>query len=160
VSVPVREIGPNHSAVGRRFCIVAARFNAEHVERMTRAAVDVLTKRGAAEADVEIHWVPGSFELPLAARWAAETSRFDAILALGVLIRGETEHFRLVADACAHGLLRVSLDTGVPVLDGVLAVNAAGQADARTGGALGNRGADVALAAIHMANLRDARGGA
>ena len=102
-------------------------------------------------------WVPGSFELPLVCNWAAESGRFDAVLAFGVLIRGGTEHFRLVADAATHGLMRVALDRSVPVLNGVLAVNDADQAAARTGGALGNRGADVALAAIQMAGLARAR---
>jgi 6,7-dimethyl-8-ribityllumazine synthase len=92
--------------------------------------------------------------LPLACRWAAASRRFDAVLAFGVLIRGETEHFRLVAESATEALQRVALDTGVPVLDGVLAVNDAAQAAARTGGAIGNRGAEVALAAVQMAQLR------
>ena len=100
--------------------------------------------------------MPGSFELPLACRWAVESRRFDAVLAFGLVLRGETEHFRLVAEAASNGLLRVGLDSGVPVLNGVLAAHDAAQAAARTGGALGNRGADVALAAVHMANLRRA----
>jgi 6,7-dimethyl-8-ribityllumazine synthase len=82
------------------------------------------------------------------------TGRFDAVLAFGVLIRGETEHFRLVADASARGLQEVALSTGVPVLDGVLAVHDAAQAEARSGGVVGNRGAEVALAAVQMASLR------
>jgi len=98
--------------------------------------------------------VPGALELPLACRWAAESGRFDAILAFGVVLRGETEHFRLVADNAAHGLARVALDTGVPVLNGVLAAHHPGQVADRTGGLHGNRGAEVALAAIRMAELR------
>jgi 6,7-dimethyl-8-ribityllumazine synthase len=99
-------------------------------------------------------WVPGAFELPLACRWVADSRRFDAIVACGVVIRGETDHFRLVADAAAQGIARVALDTGVPVLDAVLAVHDTAQADARTGGPLGNMGARAALAAVHMAALR------
>lgn len=154
--MPVNEIRPELEAHGLRFCVVAARFNEAIVDRLVRGALGVLLARGAAEADLEVRWVPGSFELPLAARWAASSGRFDAILAFGVVIRGETEHFRLVADASSDGLLRVSLDSGLPVLNGVLAAGSAEQAAARAGGPLGNRGADVALAAIAMANLRRA----
>ena len=152
-----REIRPGHDARGHRYCLVAARFNEAYVQRLVAAALEVLRSRGAGEEDLEVWWVPGSFELPLGCRWAAATGRFDAVLAFGVLIRGGTEHFRLVADAATHGLMRVALDRSVPVLNGVLAVNDADQAAARTGGALGNRGADVALAAIQMAGLARAR---
>ena len=152
---------PDHDARGLAFAIVAARFNHTHVERLVQAALDVLARQGAAADAVPVWWVPGSFELPLAAKWAAESRRYDAVLCFGVVIEGETEHFRLVADASSDGLMRVALDTGVPVLNGVLAAHDAAQADARTGGTLGNRGADVALAAIRMARLarrvRDAR---
>jgi 6,7-dimethyl-8-ribityllumazine synthase len=149
-----REVRPDHDAHGHRYSLVAARFNEAYVRRLVDAALDVLRGRGAADEDLEIVWVPGSFELPLACRWAADTGKFDAVLAFGVLIRGETEHFRLVADAASQGLARVMLDTGVPVLNGVLAAHDAAQAAARTGGELGNRGAEVALAAVHMAQLR------
>lgn len=141
-------------ASGLRFAILAARFNEALVRRMADAAVEVLEKRGAAQDAIERFPVPGSFELPLAARWAAATGRFDAILCFGVLIRGETEHFRLVAEAATQGLIDVALATGVPVLNGVLATIDAAQAEARTGGRLGNRGAEVALAAVQMARLR------
>ena len=153
-----RELDPGHDAHGRRFCLVAARFNEAYVRRLVDAALEVLGRGGAAVADLEVWWVPGSFELPLACRWAAESGRFDAVLALGVLIRGETEHFRLVAEATAHGLIRTALETSVPILNGVLAVGDAEQAAARTGGDRGNRGAEVALAAIQMAGLAHARG--
>jgi|SRR5262245_13140500 len=141
---------------GARFCLVAARFNEPYVRRLVEAATDVLRRRGAGEGDIEVVWVPGSFELPLACRWAAERRTFDAVLAFGVLIRGETEHFRLVAEAATEGLQQVAITTGVPVLNGVLAVLDAGQAASRTGGAHGNRGAEVALAAVHMARLHRA----
>lgn len=148
------------SAAGHRFAVVAARWNEAHVRRLVDAALDTLRRGGAGEDDVELTWVPGSFELPVAASWAADSGRFDAVLAFGVVIRGETEHFRLVADAAAQGLQRVALETGVPVLNGVLAVNDAAQADARCGGTHGNVGATTALAAIAMAGLRAAaRGG-
>jgi 6,7-dimethyl-8-ribityllumazine synthase len=140
-------------AHGLRFAILAARFNEAYVKRMADAAIEVLERRGAAADAIERSWVPGAFELPLAARWAADSGRFDAVLAFGVVIQGETEHFRLVADASSQGLMRVALDTGVPVLNGVLAAYDVAQAEARTGGALGNRGAEIALAAVHMARM-------
>jgi 6,7-dimethyl-8-ribityllumazine synthase len=145
---------PGHDASGHRFCLVAARFNEAYVCRLVDAALEVLRRRGAAEADLDVVWVPGSFELPLACRWAARSARYDAVLAFGVLIRGETEHFRLVAEGATRGLQQVALETGVPVLHGVLAAHDAAQAAARTGGELGNRGAEVALAAVQMAQLR------
>jgi 6,7-dimethyl-8-ribityllumazine synthase len=150
------ETRPEPDARGARFCLVAARFNEAYVRRLVDAATEMLRARGAAESDVETVWVPGSFELPLACRWAAERGRFDAVLAFGVLIRGETEHFRLVAEAATSGLQQVALATGVPILNGVLAVLDADQAASRTGGRHGNRGAEVALAAVHMARLRRA----
>ena len=147
------ELKPGHDAGGRRFALAAARFNEPHVRRLVDAALAVLRQRGAGDDALEVVWVPGAYELPLACRWLAESGRFDAILAFGVVIRGETEHFRLVADAASDGLMRVMLDHGVPVLNGVLAAYDAAQADARTGGAAGNRGAEIALAAVQMAAL-------
>jgi 6,7-dimethyl-8-ribityllumazine synthase len=155
--VTTHERRAGNDAHGHRFCLVAARFNEMYVKRLVDAALDVLGRAGAAESDLEVWWVPGSFELPLACQWAAESGRFDAVLAFGVVIRGETEHDRLVAEAATQGLMRVALDTSIPVLDGVLAVHDADQAVARTGGAIGNRGADVALAAVQMAGLARAR---
>ncbi len=136
---------------GPRFALVAARWNADAVDRLVEAARAVLVREGGA---VELFHVPGSLELPLACRWAAASGRFDAVLAFGVVIRGETEHFRLVADAATDGLMRVALDSGVPVLHGVLAAHDAAQVADRTGGRLGNRGAEVALAALSMVALR------
>ena len=145
---------PEADASGCRFCLVASRFNEPYVERLVRGALEVLVNRGAADQDLEVRWVPGSFELPLACRWAADSGRFDAILAFGVLLRGETEHFQLVADASSQGLQRVALDTGTPVLNGIVAAHDAEQVAARSGGAHGNRGAEVALAAVSMARLK------
>ncbi|HTM56984.1 MAG TPA: 6,7-dimethyl-8-ribityllumazine synthase [Candidatus Udaeobacter sp.] len=144
----------SHDAAGLRFAVLASRFNEEIVRRLSDAAIEVLERRGAEPSAIERFWVPGSFELPLAARWAAGTGRFDAVLAFGAVIQGETEHFRLVSDAASSGLLSVAADTGLPVLNGVLAVYDAAQAESRSGGALGNRGAEVALAAVQMARLR------
>ena len=149
---------PGADARGFRFCVVAARFNEAYVQRLVEAATSVLARLGAAADDVVTVWVPGSLELPLACQWTAASGRFDAVLAFGVIVRGETEHFRLVADTSAHGLARVALDTGVPVLNGVLAAHHVGQVADRSGGIHGNRGAEVALAAVRMAQLRRQQG--
>src|SRR5205814_819649 len=101
-NVSVREISPDLEARGRRFAVVAAAFNGAHVERMVQAALDVLRRQGVADDDLTLVRVPGSYELPLAARWLAEGGRVDAVLAFGVVIQGETEHFRLVADAASE----------------------------------------------------------
>ena len=158
----VRESRPEPDAAGLRFGVVAARFNEKHVQRLVDGALETLRRQGAAEDAIEVLWVPGSLELPLAAKWLAsrrgaggpERQVFDAILAFGVIIQGETEHFRLVADQCARGLLEVSLETGVPVLNGVLACYDVGQVEARLGGAMGHTGVTTALAAVRMARLR------
>jgi 6,7-dimethyl-8-ribityllumazine synthase len=142
-------------AAGLRFGVVAARFNEKHVRRLVDGALETLHRQGAAPDAIEVLWVPGSLELPLAAKWlASRQPACQAVLAFGVIIRGETEHFRLVADQCARGLLEVSLETGVPVLNGVLACHDAGQVDARLGGAMGHTGVTTALAAVRMARLR------
>lgn len=148
------ELRPDHDAKGLRFGLVAACFNERYVQRLVQAALEVFKGRGVADADLTVHWVPGAYELPLAARWMAQHAKPDCVVAFGVVIRGETEHFRLVADASSEGLMRVTLDTGVPVLNGVLAAYDAAQAEARCGGAMGNRGAEIALAAVAMARLR------
>ena len=148
----------SHDAAGLRFGVVAARFNQKYVERLVEGALETLRRQGAAEGDIEMLWVPGSLELPLAALWLADRSpACDAVLAFGVILRGETEHFRLVADQCARGLVDVSLQTGMPVLNGVLACHDTGQAEARLGGAVGHTGISTALAAIQMARLRKTR---
>jgi len=154
--VSITHLRPEPDATGGRFCLVAACWNESVVQRLVDAALDTLRRSGAADADLEVRWVPGSFELPVAARGAALSGRFDALLAFGCVIRGETEHFRLVADAASQGLQRVALDTGVPVLNGVLAVENLAQAEARSGGEHGNTGSQVALAAARMARLRRA----
>jgi len=143
------------SAAGLRFGVVAARFNEKHVQRLVDGALECLQRQGAAPDAIEVLWVPGSLELPLAAKWlASRRPACHAVLAFGVVIQGETEHFRLVADQCARGLLDVSLATGVPVLNGVLACYDAAQAEARLGGARGHTGVTIALAAVRMAQLR------
>jgi len=136
-----------------RFAIVASRFNDAVVERLIDGAVRSLDGHGADPARLELVRVPGAYDLPLIARRIAESGRADAIIALGAVIRGETAHFEYVAAACADGLARVADETGVPVAFGVLTTETEEQAEARAGGAEGNRGADAAEAAIRLASL-------
>jgi 6,7-dimethyl-8-ribityllumazine synthase len=133
-----------------RIAVAAARFNNHVVERLVSGALDALEATGMPRQDVTIVWVPGSFELPLAVRRLAKSARYDAIVALGCVVRGETSHNEHVGRAATDGLLRVMLDTGLPVGFGVLTTETVEQAMARSGGAAGNRGFDAAVAAIEM----------
>jgi 6,7-dimethyl-8-ribityllumazine synthase len=136
-----------------RFALVAARFNDSIVENLVRGAIDVLLRHGASEKQIELIRVPGAFDLPLIARRAAASRRFDAVVALGAVIRGATPHFDLVAGQCAAGLARASEETGVPVAFGVLTTDTIEQAVERSGTKAGNKGVDAALAALELANL-------
>jgi len=139
---------------GLRICVVVARWNSFVTQKLLDGAISALRKRGLVESDITVAWVPGAFEVPTAAKWAAESSNFDAVICLGAVIRGETAHFEYVAGGAAEGILRVSQDTGVPVIFGVLTVDSVEQAMARTGGKDGHKGEEAAQAAIEMANLR------
>lgn len=136
-----------------RFALVAARFNPVIVESLVRGAVDALKRHGAREAQIEVVRVPGAYDIPVVARRLAHSGRFDALLALGAVVRGDTPHFDYVAGECAAGLMRISLDTGVPIAFGVLTTDTMEQAADRAGGRSGNKGADAALAALELANL-------
>jgi len=136
-----------------RIALVASRFNAEVVDRLVQGAVDALVAHGADPASLELVRVPGAFDLPPVVRRVAESGRFDAVVALGAVIRGETSHFDYVAGECAAGLARVADETGVPVAFGVLTTEDEEQAMARAGGREGNKGADAALAAVELASL-------
>ncbi len=140
----------NDDATGLVFAIVVARYNEYITQRLLEGAQRVLTARGAEAVDVA--WVPGSLEIPLAAQRLARTGRYAAIICLGCVIKGETLHFDLVAKNAAAGLRRVALETGVPVINEVLAVFDAAQAAARAGDRV-NRGEEAARAAIRMATL-------
>lgn len=144
---------------GRRFALVIARFNDFVTSRLRDGAVDCLLKHGTDAAHVDEIRVPGAFEIPLAARAAAGTGRYDAVICLGAVIRGATPHFDFVAGECARGIGRVSAETGVPAIFGVLTTDTADQALARAGGDAGNKGWDAAIAAMEMAAvLRRIRG--
>ena len=138
---------------GRSFALVISRFNEFVTTKLRDGARRCLATHGVAESDVEELWVPGAFEIPLAARAAAESGRFDAVICLGAVIRGATPHFDLVAGQCAAGLARVSDETGVPVAFGVLTTDTIVQAVERSGTKAGNKGFDAALAALELANL-------
>jgi 6,7-dimethyl-8-ribityllumazine synthase len=136
-----------------RFALVAARFNDSIVENLIRGAADALLRHGASEKQIELIRVPGAFDLPAVVRRVAASRRFDAVIALGAVIRGATPHFDLVATQCAAGLARASEETGVPVAFGVLTTDTIEQAVERSGTKAGNRGFDAALAALELANL-------
>jgi 6,7-dimethyl-8-ribityllumazine synthase len=136
-----------------RFVIVAARFNEFIVDRLVEGAVDTLVRHGAARGDIELVRVPGAWEMPLAASKAAASRRFDAVIALGAVIRGSTPHFDYVAGACARGLAAVGERHELPVVFGVLTVDTIEQAIERAGTKAGNKGAEAAASAIEMVNL-------
>jgi len=141
---------PVHSA---RYAIVASRWNPRIVDALVAGAVRALGEHGVATEAIDIVRVPGAWEIPLAAARLATAGQYAAIIALGCVVRGDTRHYEHVADGCANGLMRVALDFRVPVLNGVLAVEKHADAEARAGGAHGNKGEDVALAALEMADL-------
>jgi 6,7-dimethyl-8-ribityllumazine synthase len=135
------------------FCIVVARFNSFVVESLLEGAVDTLKRHGAAESDITVVRVPGAFELPLALEKVAAKGEYDAVIALGAVIRGGTPHFEYVASECVKGMAQVNLKHGVPVAFGVLTVDTIEQAIERSGTKAGNKGAEAALSAIEMVNL-------
>ena len=143
----------NLDASGLKFAVLCARFNDFITERLLAGALDALKRSGANTDDIEIVKVPGSWELPLAAKTVAGRKRHDAIVALGAVIRGETPHFDHVAAQAARGLAAVELETGIPIAFGVLTTNTIEQAIDRAGGKSGNKGFDAALTAIEMADL-------
>ena len=136
-----------------KFAIVAARFNDYIVDSLIQGAVDALKRHGATDQAIELARVPGAFDLPLAAKRLAQSKRYQAVIALGAVIKGATAHFDYVAGECAGGLSRVAAETGVPVTFGVLTTDTIEQAIERAGTKAGNKGADAAIAAIEMANL-------
>lgn len=136
-----------------RFAIIASRWNPRVTEALVAGARAAFAGQGVADEAVDLVRVPGAWELPLAARRIAAAGSHAAIVALGCVVRGDTRHYEHVADRCAEGLMRVSLDHGVPVANGVLAVEVAADAEHRAGGSHGNKGAECALVAVEMAAL-------
>ena len=133
--------------------MLRGRFNEFICSKLVGGAIDGLTRHGADEADIEIAWVPGAFEIPLVAQKMAAAKKYDAVICLGAVIRGSTPHFDYVANEVSKGAAKVTLDTGVPVIFGVLTTDTIEQAIERAGTKAGNKGYDAAMAAIEMANL-------
>ncbi len=156
----VNVVQGNPNGSGRRVAIAVARFNEVVTERLLAGALQTLREQGTDDQHVEVAWVPGAFELPLACQWFAASGRFDAVLMLGAVVRGGTDHYDYVCSGVTDGAMRVELDTGVPIGFGVLTCATMEQALARAGGDVGNKGADAALAALSMADLRARLGAA
>ncbi len=136
-----------------RFGVIAARFNEFVVEALIRGAWDALKRHGATEKQIEVVRVPGAFDMPIVARKMAMSRRYEALIALGAVVRGDTPHFDYVAGECSSGLARIALESGVPIAFGVLTTDTMEQAVDRAGGKAGNKGADAALVALEMASL-------
>jgi 6,7-dimethyl-8-ribityllumazine synthase len=149
----MRSYPSRRDAVGLRFGVVVSRCNHLICARLLEGCVRELVERGADTASLDVAWVPGAFEIPQAARTLAASGRYDAIVTLGVVIRGGTPHFDYVCRAVTDGVREAARDTGVPIAFGVLTTDDAAQALARAGGAEGDKGADAALAALEMAHL-------
>lgn len=152
------DLGANHiegnlSAAGRTFGIVASRFNDFIVRRLLDGALDAIDRHGGDLGSVDVVWVPGSYEIPLAAKRLALSGRYDAVVCLGAVIRGATAHFDYVANGAASGISSVALETNLPVIFGVITTETIEQAVERAGTKLGNKGFEAAVTAIEMADL-------
>ena len=141
------------SAQGLKFAIVVARFNELISSKLLGGALDALRRHGAKDGDIDVAWVPGSFEIPLIARKMAESGKYNAVIALGAVIRGATPHFDYVSNEVSKGVAAASMQTGVPVIFGVLTTDTIEQALERAGTKAGNKGWDAAMSAIETANL-------
>lgn len=140
-------------AEGLKFGIIAGRFNEFIGSKLVGGALDALKRHGVKESEIEMAWVPGAFEIPLVAKKMAGSGKYDAVICLGAVIRGATPHFDYVCSEVSKGIAGVSLETGVPVIFGVLTTDTIDQAVERAGTKAGNKGYDAAVAAIEMANL-------
>jgi 6,7-dimethyl-8-ribityllumazine synthase len=143
------------SGVGRRVAVLASRFNEPIVKKLVDGALQALLKYGVVFEDIDVIWVPGAWELPVAARWLLATERYDGIVAVGAVIRGETAHFDYIAGEASKGLAEASAESETPIGFGVLTCDTEEQAEARAGGAHGNKGWDAAVATLEMADLMD-----
>lgn len=140
-------------AQGLKFGLVVGRFNEFITSKLLGGALDAFRRHGARDEDIEIAWVPGAFEIPLVARKMAESGQYDAIVTLGAVIRGSTPHFDYVCNEAAKGVAQVAMQTGLPVIFGILTTDTIEQAVERAGTKAGNKGWDAAVSAIEMANL-------
>lgn len=149
----VKVIEGKYNGKGFRFAIVASRFNDFITQSLINGAVDALVRHNAEESDIAVFKVPGAFEIPLIAQKLAASKKYDAVITLGAIIRGATPHFDYVAAEVSKGVAKVSLDTGVPVIFGVLTTDTIEQAVERAGTKSGNKGADSAMSALELVNL-------
>jgi len=146
-------IQSNLISEGKKFAVVVSRFNDFITERLLSGAVDALTRSGTHDADIDVIKVPGAYEIPLLAKKAVQTNKYDAVICLGAVIRGATPHFDYVCAEVSKGVAQVSLEASIPVIFGVVTTDTIEQAIERAGTKAGNKGFDCALAAIEMANL-------
>jgi 6,7-dimethyl-8-ribityllumazine synthase len=140
-------------AEGIRFGICVGRFNEFISNKLLSGAIDAIIRHGGKESDIDVAYIPGSFEIPLIAKKLAETKKYDAVICLGAVIRGNTPHFDYVANEVSKGIAKVTLDTGIPVIFGVLTTDSIEQAIERAGTKAGNKGFDAAVTAIEMVNV-------
>lgn len=140
-------------AKGKRFGVIASRFNDFITNRLLDGCLDTLARHGAKDSDTEVVWVPGAFEIPLVAHRMAKSKKYDAVICLGTVIRGSTPHFDYIAAEAAKGIAHVSFSTGVPAIFGIITADSIEQAIERAGTKDGNKGRDAAMSAIEMANL-------
>lgn len=140
-------------AKGKRFAITVSRFNEFISSKLLEGCIDTLVRHGAQEGTLDVIWVPGAFEIPMAALKLAKSKKYDAVVCLGTVIRGATPHFEFVASEAAKGIAKVALDTGTPCIFGIITADNLEQAIERAGTKDGNKGRDAALSAIEMANL-------
>ena len=140
-------------AKGKKFAIVISRFNEFISSKLLEGCLDTLTRHGASDNAQDVVWVPGAFEIPLAALKLAKSKKYDSVICLGTVIRGATPHFEFVASEASKGVAKVSLDTGVPCIFGIITADSLEQAIERAGTKDGNKGRDAAISAIEMANL-------
>ncbi len=150
-----RIIEGEFTARNRRYAIIVSRFNELIGRKLMDGALDCLARHEAVDDAIDIIWVPGAFEIPLAAKKAAEAGSYDAVICLGAVIRGETPHFDFVASEAAKGIAQAGMATGVPIIFGVITTDTVEQAVKRAGTTAGNRGFDAAMTAIEMSNLMD-----
>jgi 6,7-dimethyl-8-ribityllumazine synthase len=142
------------NGAGRRIAVLASRFNEPVVKKLVDGALDALVKSGVVYDDIDVVWVPGAWELPLAARWLLASERYDGVVAVGAVIRGDTAHFDFIAGEASRGLASASADTDTPIGFGVLTCDTDEQAEARAGGEHGNKGWDAAIATLEMVDLQ------
>ena len=154
------EFAGSPSGAHRRFAVVASRFNQAIVEKLVDGALDALVRHGASADNVDVVWVPGAWELPLAAQRLLTSERYDALVAVGAVIRGDTPHFDFISAEASRGLMDASTEYDIPIGFGLLTCDTMAQAEARAGGEHGNKGWDAAIAALEMSDLFERLDGA